>query len=90
MEKIKNIWIFTIQETHYPTKGKIQIENYEVFEAIRKKVKGGTAIGVHKALQPVLISEYSVDFERIVVEIKIANREIRVMTGYGKRRLMLR
>ena len=53
-----NAGIFTIQETHYATKGKIQIENYEVFEAIRKKVKGGTAVGVHKALKPVLICEY--------------------------------
>ena len=30
-----------------------------------------------------LISEYSEDFELIVIEIKIQNKEIRIMTGYG-------
>ena len=32
--------IFTLQETHYATKGKVQIENFEIFEAIRKKLRG--------------------------------------------------
>ena len=72
-----------MQETHYTTKGKVQIDNIEVFEAIRKKSKGGTMIGAHTALKPFLISEYSDEFELLVVEITIANREIRVMTGYG-------
>ena len=42
--------IFTLQETHYKKKGKLNIENWEIFEAIRKKDFGGTMIGVHKAL----------------------------------------
>ena len=75
--------IFTLQECHYAIKGKVQIENFEVFEAIRKKVKGGSMIGVNKALKPVLIEEYSSEFELLVVEIQIANKEIRIMTGYG-------
>ena len=81
--KRTNSGIFTVQETHFGTKGKIQVDNFEVFEAIRKKVKGGTVIGAHKALKPVLISEYNEEFELIVVEIKVAKREIRVITGYG-------
>ena len=40
----------TVQETHYAKKGQIKIENFEVFEAIRKKAKGGIAIGVPKYL----------------------------------------
>ena len=44
---------------------------------------GGTIIGAHKALQPMLISEYSDEFELIVVEIKIRNKEIRIISGYG-------
>ena len=75
--------VFTIQESHYATKGKVQIENFVVFEAIRKKAKGGTIIGAHKALQPCLIQEYSDDFELLVVEIKVENREIRMISGYG-------
>ena len=34
-------------------------------------------------LQPVLIQEHNETFELLVVEIKIANKEIRVITGYG-------
>ena len=78
-----NAGIFTVQETHYATKGKLQIENFEVFEAIRKKVKGGTMIGVHKGLKPFLIEEYSSEFELLVVEVKIANKDIRIISGYG-------
>ena len=41
--------IFTIQESHAKTKGKFEIEGFEIFEAIRKsKEKGGTVIGVEK------------------------------------------
>ena len=78
-----NAGVFTLQETHFAKKGKLKLENYEIFEAIRTKVKGGTMIGAHKALKPILIEEYSEDFELLVVEIKIRNREIRIITGYG-------
>ena len=81
--KASNSAIFTLQECHYATKGKVQIENFEVFEAIRKKVKGGSMIGIHKALNPILIEEYSCDFELLVVEIRIANKDICIFTGYG-------
>jgi hypothetical protein len=40
-------------------------------------------IGAHKALNPILIEEYFQDFGLIVVEIKINNKEIRIITGYG-------
>ena len=39
--------------------------------------------GIHVALQPNWIKEYNEHFELIVVEIKIANKSIRVMSGYG-------
>ena len=48
--------IFTIQENYFITKGKIKIEGYNVFEAIRtNKNNGGTAIRVIESLKPVLI-----------------------------------
>ena len=68
---------------HFKKKDSLKIENFEVFEAIRNKQGGGTVIGVHKALAPVLIEEYSEDFELLVVEVKINNKEIRIITGYG-------
>ena len=70
--KRANVCLFTVQETHYASKGKVQLDNFEIFEAIRKKVKGGTMIGAHKALKPILVEEYSEDFELLVVEIQIA------------------
>ena len=77
------VGVFTIQETHFRKKGNLKINNFEVFEAIRKKQGGGTALGVHKALNPVLIEEYSEEFELLVVEVQIRNKEIRIITGYG-------
>ena len=81
--KESNAAIFTVQETHYSEKGKISVEGFEIFESIRKKEKGGTAMGVHHSLDPILIKEYNDDFEMICVEIAIANKKIRVITGYG-------
>ena len=81
--KRSNAGIFTVQETHYASKGKVQIENFVTFEAIRKKKNGGTIVGVHEALKPILINEYNEPFEMIVVEIEAANKEIRLISGYG-------
>ena len=40
-------------------------------------------IGVHQALGPFLIKEYNNEFELLVVEVKIRDKEIRVISGYG-------
>ena len=40
-------------------------------------------IGVHKALKPILINDYDDPFELLVVEIRVGNREIRLISGYG-------
>ena len=81
--KTLNAAIFTLQETHLSRKGMVKLENFEIFEAIRKKHNGGTMIGVNKALEPLLIKEYNEEFELIVVEINIKNKIIRIMSGYG-------
>ena len=75
--------IFTIQETHFKRKGTFKMKDYEIFESIRSKQKGGTLMGIHKALNPVLIEEYDKEFELLVAEIKVAKKEIRIITGYG-------
>ena len=60
------------------------MDQYEIFEAIRKgKAGGGSMLGVHVGLEPVLIRECSETFELIVVEIKVCNTSMRVITGYG-------
>ena len=75
--------MFTIQETHFAKKGMWKIEGFEIFESIRKKSSGGSMIGVHQALSPILITEYCEDFELIVVEIRIGNEIIGIISGSG-------
>ena len=77
-----NAGIFTIQETNFFKERRFKLDDFEVFESIRQnKEKGGILIGIHKSLQPVLIEEYEEKFELMVMEIKIANKEIRVISG---------
>ena len=57
---------FTLQETKLVKRGKIAIPEFEVFGAFRKKEGGGTIIGDNKSFQPILIQEYSDDFELIL------------------------
>ena len=76
--------IFAIQETNFTRKGSFKINQYEIFEAIRKgKQGGGSMMGVHVSLEPVLVRECSETFELITVEITVGNKQIRVITGYG-------
>ena len=57
-------------------KGKFQLDGFEIFESIRKiKKDGGTLVGVHKALKPMLIQEYNDEFELIIVEIAVSGKE---------------
>ena len=82
--KCVNSSIFTVQETHYTKKGKFEMENYNIFETIRKcKQMGGSMLGIHMDLHPVLVNEYSEEFELMVAEITTGNTKIRIMTGYG-------
>ena len=54
-----------------------------MFEAIRVKKGGGTAIAIHEDLKPKLIEEHSDEYELLVVEIKTKDKDIRIMSGYG-------
>ena len=66
-----------MQETRSRKKGKYSLENFVIFEAIRSKCGGGSMIGVHGSLNPILISSYEEEFELLVVETKIGNQVIR-------------
>ena len=52
----------------------------------RKKQKGGTLIGAHKSLDPILIEEYSEEFELLVIEEKLeeGTKELYQDTGLKK------
>ena len=71
-----------VQETHFQKKGTFQMNNFQIFECIRKnKEKGGTLIGIHSSLNPILVSEYDNMFELIVVETSSA--QLRQTSGGG-------
>ena len=56
--RITNANIVTLQEVHYRQKGNIKMDkSFVVFEAIRSKKGGGTAIAIHEDLKPKLIEE---------------------------------
>ena len=75
--------VVTLQETHARRKGRIQIPDMVVFEAVRKAKGGGTLIASHKSLNPRLVESYEEEFELLVVEIEVKDRTIRVISGYG-------
>ena len=75
--------VVTIQETHARRKGKIQLPDMVVFEAIRKAKGGGTLIASHKSLNPRLIESYEDEFELLVVELEPEEKNIRMISGYG-------
>ena len=81
--KHNNANIITLQETHCKMKGKINVEGFVSFEAIRKSKGGGTMIAIKQELNPKLIEEYSDDFELLVVEIEGKEKSIRIISGYG-------
>ena len=88
---LRNISIFKpvvyfIQETKVNKKNKIQVEDYAIFENIRNKTSGGGIMtAVHKALQPINVSEDVEGEEILVVEATIGGnkRKIRLINGYG-------
>ena len=81
--KSKGAAIFTVQETRSRKKNKHSLDSFVIFEAIRKKAGGGTMIGIHESLNPILINVYEDEFELIVVETKIGQKHVRFITGYG-------
>ena len=79
--------IFFVEETKMRTSGKIKTEKsreYIIFELTRKQsCGGGIAIGAHKDLNPVFISEGNNETEVLVIEICLDEISIRCAGAYG-------
>ena len=77
--------MFFIQETKFKDYGKLRVENYIIYELLRKTNVGGggLAIGVIKELNPALVREGDGDIEALSVEISLKNLKIRCCTAYG-------
>ena len=72
-----------MQETKVIRKGLLRIQDYEIFENVRSKNKGGSlSTAVHSNLQPVLISEDD-EAEILVIQAKLGNYNSRFINAYG-------
>ena len=75
--------VFFVQETKTRRKNQIKLNDYVIFEFIRKnKGGGGLLTAVHKTLKPVSVSEDD-DVEILVVQGLVNNRKVRFINGYG-------
>ena len=76
--------VFSVQETKMKDEGKIKIDDYTIFEKIRKKKEngGGIAIGCKEILKPVWVREGS-EVEALSIELFLKKFKIRFSTGYG-------
>ena len=76
--------IICLQETKVRNAGKVKINNYSVFELVRKNsAGGGLATIIKNDLEPVWISEGDDTVEILVVELHIKNLSIRIINAYG-------
>ena len=77
--------VFFIQETKYKEPGRIKMDNYIIYELVRKSRDGGggLAIGVDKDLQPAWVREGDDQVEALSVEIFLKNMKIRCCNAYG-------
>ena len=77
--------VFFIEETKLKEAGKIKLDNYIIFEKIRKtKINGGgLAIGCVKELNPTWVCEGEDEVEALSVDIFVQNMKIRCCVAYG-------
>ena len=77
--------VFLIEETKMKDAGKIKMDNYLIFEKLRKnKINGGEpAIGCLKELNPTWVQEGEDDVEALLVNIFVKNMQVRCCIAYG-------
>ena len=77
--------VFLIEETKYKDEGKLKIENYIIFELVRKSRDGGggLALGCIKELNPVWVGDGGNDVEALSVVISVREMKIRCCVAFG-------
>ena len=65
--------------------GKLELENYLIFELVRKNQDGGggLALGCEKSLKPAWVREGEEDVEALSVDIFVQGMKIRCCAAYG-------
>ena len=76
--------VFFVEESKFREEGKLKMDNYIIFEAVRdSREGGGLAIGCVRDLNPVLVSKGCDEVESISVEISVKKMKIRCCVAYG-------
>ena len=77
--------VFFIEETKYKDEGKLKIENYVIFELVRKSRDGGggLALGCLKELNPVWVGDGGNEVEALSIVISVREMNIRCCVAYG-------
>ena len=77
--------VFFIEETKFKDCGKFKLENFIIYELVRKSRDGGggLALGVAKELQPVWVREGDDEVEALSVVISLKHMKIRCCAAYG-------
>ena len=86
---LRNILIFKpaaylIQETKVNRKNQLLVDDYVIFEHVRKvNAGGGVLTAVHKALDPISIGDEIDGEEFVVVEATLGDKKLRLINGYA-------
>ena len=77
--------VFFIEESKMKIPGRINLENYIIFEKIRSKNEngGGLAIGCIPELKPCWVRESQEPIEALSIDIFVKNFKIRCCVAYG-------
>ena len=77
--------VFFIEETKMKENGKLKLENFDIFELVRKSQNGGggLALGCVKELQAAWVREGDDVVEALSVDIFVKNLKIRCCVAYG-------
>ena len=79
-----NPGVFFIQESKTRRKSKVKLDNYVIFEQIRKDSGGGGLLtAVHKNFEPVSVGDGKDAEEVLVVEAKLGINKVRLINAYG-------
>ena len=77
--------VFFVEETKCKDEGKIQLDDYLIFELVRKSRDGGggLAIGCIKELKPAWVREGDDHVEALSIDIFVKSMKIRCVAAYG-------
>ena len=76
--------VFMVEETKFKEVGKLKLENYVIFEKVRKsRDGGGLAIGCIPELCPVWVKEGEDPVEALTINISVKKMRIRCCVAYG-------